>query len=255
MRIDLVFTPGQVDELSLRERTAVVIDVLRATTTLVTALGEGAREIIPAATVEAAMKISGSIGTDAALLAGERHGRIVPGFDLGNSPSEYRGGRVQGKSVIFTSTNGSQALARARYAHELTLCAFVNLSTVAEFLLERPRDVSVICAGNEGGFSLEDSVCAGMLVARLREQYGGEVQLSDSALAASALYRSFGRGLLSMLRTSEHGRHLQEIGFGEDLKECAAVDAVPVLPLLDGGVLRKRRTDARSEAALGPAHG
>jgi 2-phosphosulfolactate phosphatase len=253
MRIDLFFTPGQVDDLALRDRAVVVIDVLRATTTLITALGEGAKEIIPAATVESAMKISASIGTDAALLAGERQGRIVPGFDLGNSPAEYRQGTVRGKSIIFTSTNGSQALAKGRYAHELALCGFVNISTVVEFLCERPRDVSILCSGNDGAFSLEDTVCAGMLVARLRERLDGDLVMSDSALAATALYRAFGRGLLTMLRTSEHGRYLQEIGFGEDLRECSSVDSTPVLPLLDGGVLRKRRTEERKEAALPPA--
>jgi 2-phosphosulfolactate phosphatase len=255
MRITLTFTPGHVDELALREHTVVVIDVLRAATTLITALGEGAKEIIPAATVEAAMKISGSLGNDAALLAGERQGRIVPGFDLGNSPSEYRTGRVRGKSIIFTSTNCSQAMVRARYAQELTLCAFVNISAVTAFLLERPRDVAILCSGRNGEFSLEDAVCAGMLVARLRARREEDVTLSDSALAAAALYRTFGRGILGMLERSEHGRYLQEIGFGGDLKECAAVDAVPVLALLEGGVLRKRRAEDRTEATHRAAEG
>jgi len=248
MRIDLSFTPGQADDLTLRDKTVVVIDVLRASTSIVTALSNGAREIIPATTVESAMKISGNLAGNVVLLGGERNGKRIEGFSLGNSPLEYTEERVKGKAIIFTSTNGSQAIVRARYAQELVVCGFINISVVAEFLRERPRDFVVVCAGRNGMFSMEDTVCAGMLLSRVVDEAAAGASLSDGAMAAMVLSRSFGKGLLKMMKSTEHGRYLEEIGFGEDLKVCAAVDSVPVLPLLEGNVLRLRREAEKRES-------
>ncbi len=239
MKIDCYFTPEPVDELALRDRTVVAIDVLRASTTIITALGNGAREVIPALTVESAMKIAGNLGSGQALLGGERNGKIIAGFHLGNSPAEYTAPRVQGKSIIFTSTNGSQAMVKARHAAELMIGAFVNMSAVTSLSRERTRDLVLLCSGRNGGFSLEDTVCAGMLIARVSEKR--DASLSDSAVAAVALYRRFGRGILRMMRNSDHGRYLEEIGFGADIRYCASIDSVPVVPLLDGNVIRLRR--------------
>jgi 2-phosphosulfolactate phosphatase len=248
MRIDLFFTPHQTDELALREKTVVVIDVLRASTTIISALSNGAREIIPVATVESAVKISGNLFGDVILLGGERNGKMIDGFNLGNSPAEYTGERVRGKAVIFSSTNGSQALVKARYARELFVCGFVNLGTVAEALWRTPRDFTIVCAGNDGMLSMEDTVCAGMLVSRVGAGGDTEPELSDGALVARTLHRTFGRGILKMIRASDHGRHLQEIGFGEDLKFCAGVDTLPVLPLLEGNVIKLRGEVEKKES-------
>ncbi|HUI10572.1 MAG TPA: 2-phosphosulfolactate phosphatase [Bacteroidota bacterium] len=252
MRIDLCFTPGQTDELALRDRTVVAIDVLRASTTIVTALVNGAREIIPVATVESAVKISGNLFGDVILLGGERNGKMIEGFNLGNSPSEYTADRVRGKAIIFSSTNGSQALVRARYAKELYVCGFVNVGTVAEALASPGRDFTIVCAGNNGMLSIEDSVCAGMLVARVSAAADAPPELADGALAARTLYRTFGRGILKMMRSSDHGRHLQEIGFGDDLKTCAGVDTLGVLPQLDGNVIRLKTAAQGKEPAGQP---
>lgn len=249
MRIDLFFTPHQTDELALRDRTVVVIDVLRASTTIITALSNGAREIIPVATVESAVKISGNLFGDVILLGGERNGKMVDGFNLGNSPAEYTAERVRGKVIIFSTTNGSLALVGARYARELFVCSFVNMQTVADALWRTPRDFTIVCAGNDGVLSLEDSVCAGMLIARVAAGGGSETELSDGAVVARTLYRTFGRGIHKMMRSSDHGRHLVAIGFGEDLKFCAAVGTLPVLPLLEGNVIRLRGEDERKETA------
>jgi 2-phosphosulfolactate phosphatase len=242
MRIETYVIPAQLDELALRDWTAVVIDVLRASTSVITALSSGAREVIPAATVESAMKIAGNLGPDQALLGGERNGKMIPGFDLGNSPSEYASPKVRGKSIIFSSTNGSQAMMKGRYASGLVICGFVNLSAVASHLAARSGDVAILCSGQAGRFAIEDMVCAGMLIARVSDD--NEVQLSDGALAAVSLYRTFGRGILKMMRASEHGKFLEELGFSDDVKACAKVDAVPVVPVLEGNVIRLRRETA-----------
>ena len=119
MQVDVFFAPQHVEELALRDKTVVVIDVLRASSSIAVALFNGAKEIIPVPTVEAAMKIVGNLAGDVTLLGGERNGRMIEGFHLGNSPAEYAEERVRGKSIVFTSTNGSQAIAKAKYAREM----------------------------------------------------------------------------------------------------------------------------------------
>ena len=160
MRVELHFSPHLIDELALRDKSVVVIDVLRASTTIAAALSNGAKEIIPVATIEAAVKISGNLFGDVTLLGGERHGKAIPGFHLGNSPAEYSEERVRGKSIIFSTTNGALALAKARYARELLVCGFVNISTVVDFFRAQPHDFIILCSGNNGMLSMEDSVCA-----------------------------------------------------------------------------------------------
>lgn len=241
MRIGLSFTPHTADEATLRDKTVVAIDVLRASTTIITALNNGAREIIPVTTVESAVKLSAKLAGEIVLRAGERGGKMIDGFHLGNSPAEYTPEKVRGKSIVFSSTNGSQVMANSRYAREMVVCAFVNMAQVVNFLRERPRDFILACAGTNGSFSLEDSVCAGMVIHALLQDDALDVTLSDGALAAHTLYRSHGKSILKLLRSTEHGRYLQEIGFGEDLKLCASVDSIPVLPQLDGNVIRLKR--------------
>ncbi len=249
MRIELSFTPHQADEAALRDKTVVAIDVLRASTTIVTALSNGAREIIPVTTVESAVKLSSKLAGDIVLLGGERGGRMIQGFHLGNSPAEYTSEKVKGKSIVFSSTNGSQILVNGRYAREMVVCGFINMSMVVNFLRERLRDFVLACAGTNGAFSLEDSVCAGMVIHTLLKDDSLDVTLSDGALAAQTLYKSHGKNVLKLLRSTEHGRHLQEIGFEDDLKLCAAVDSIPALPQLDGNVIRLKRDAERKDVS------
>ena len=234
MKIDLSFSAGQFDDLQLRDKNVVVIDVLRASSTITIALNNGAREIIPVASIESAVKISGSLFGEVTLRGGERNGKTIEGFNLGNSPLEYSEAAVKGKSIIYCTTNGSVAMAKSRYARTLVVGSFLNLTTVVDFILEENKDFLIICAGrinSIGYFSMEDAVCAGMMIQKLMKIESVELNLSDSAKAAHALYKSFGRSVLKMLKTSEHGKYLIEIGFADDLKICAAVDSVPVLPV------------------------
>ncbi len=252
MRVELHFTPHQTDELTLRDRTVVAIDVLRASTTIAAALQHGAKGIIPVPTVESAVKIGGNLFGDITLLGGERNGKIIEGFNLGNSPLEYTEERVKGKSIIFSSTNGSLAMSRARYARELTVLGFVNMSAVVDFIRQNPRDFTIVCAGSNGMFSMEDSVCAGMLLHRLSDGKGTGLDLADGARAALTLYKGFGRSILKMIKTSDHGRFLESIGFGADLPVCAAVDSIPVLPLQDGNVIRLKADAEKKEPVQNP---
>lgn len=240
MRVDLFLTPQHVDEIALRDRIVVVIDVLRASTTITTALRNGARQVIPATSVESAVKISGNLFGDVFLLGGERNGRTVEGFSLGNSPIEYAHEKVGGKSIIFSSTNGSQALVKGRYASVLLVCGFVNVSAVADVLRGLGGDFTILCAGNNGTPSLEDSVCAGTLLQTLTVGKTDSLTLTDGGHVALALHKAYGKQIEKMLLLSEHGRFLKEIGNGADLKVCAGIDTIPAVPQLEGGVLKLR---------------
>jgi 2-phosphosulfolactate phosphatase len=251
MQINLFLTPQQVDELALREKTVVMIDVLRSSTTIATALAHGARQVIPATSVESAVKISGNLFGDVFLLGGERNGRMIPGFTLGNSPLEYTEERIRGKSIIFSSSNGTQALARARHARTLLVCGFVNVSAVAAALQHIGGDVTILCAGNDGLIALEDAVCAGMLTHRVAGWSADTPGLPDGAAVALSLYRAYGKSPLKMLQGSEHGRRLLDLGFGDDLRVCAAVDSHSVVPSYEGGVLKTRPAPPRAAAPSG----
>ena len=249
MKIDVSFSSHHLDELQLRDRNIVVIDVLRASTTIATALANGAREIIPVASIESAVKISGSLFGEVTLRGGERNGKIIEGFNLGNSPSEYTEATVRGKSIIFCTTNGSGAMAKSRYARRLVVGGFINLTAVVEFLYQERNDILIICAGKWNGvrsFSIEDSVCAGMMIQMLADNPPEPLELSDPARAAVALAKAFGRSPLKMLKASDHGKYLVEIGFAADLKVCAAIDSIAVLPIQQGTVIKLRRDDGRS---------
>lgn len=253
MDIQITFTLHQFDELALREKTAVVIDVLRASTTVTTALHNGAREVIPTQTVEAAAKIAGHLAGGVMIRGGERNGKLIEGFQLGNSPLEYTEEKVRDKSIVYSTTNGSPLFLKAKFAKHTLVCSFVNISIVAAFLKEQATQVEILCAGNAGRFALEDAVCAGMLVHLLGEQDGANLSLCDAALAAQALYKAHHRNLARMMRQSEDGKFLESLGFGEDLKYCAGIDTIPVLPQLDDNVLKLRKENDRRERPGTPA--
>jgi 2-phosphosulfolactate phosphatase len=247
MQIQTNFAPHQLDELGLREKTAVVVDVLRASTTIITALHNGAREVIPTASVESAAKITGSLVGEVQIRGGERGGKMIEGFSLGNSPLEYGEDRVKDKSIIYSTSNGSPLIVRSRFARHTLVCSFVNIGAVAAFLKQNGSEIEILCAGNGGRFAIEDAVCAGFLVNLLEDDSPESVSLCDASQAASALYKTHSRNLLRMLRQSEGGKILESLGYAEDVKYCAGIDTLPVLPLLCGNMLRLWKESERQE--------
>jgi 2-phosphosulfolactate phosphatase len=237
INVEVFFTPAQIDELLLRDKNVVVIDVLRASTTIAAALNNGAREITPVPSVESAVKVSSSLFGEVTLRGGERHGKIIEGFNLGNSPSEYTEEIVKGKSIIYCTTNGSLAITKCRHAKNLVVGSFVNISKVAEFLARLSEDFSILCAGSSNNFCIEDTVCAGMLLFKIQELLKKNISMDDSASASISLYKSASKSLLKMVEQSTHGKYLSEIGFAEDLKICSDVDSIPVVPILSSNLL------------------
>lgn len=239
MRIDLYITPNEISDTALANRTAVVIDALRASTTLVTALDNGCREVIPVETVERAMAARKRLGPQGVLLCGERGGGKIQGFDLGNSPREYLPDIVSGKTLVFTSTNGSRAMTLIRGCRLGLVGAFINAGAVTRRALAEQADVSILCSGRENVLSIEDLACGGLMVSRLLKADPG-LELNDAARTARILYEHHAHDILGLLQTSDHGRHLIEIGFGDDIPLCAETDATEVVPVIgDGKVVKE----------------
>lgn len=238
MKINVLFSNINLDELYFTGKTCVVIDVLRASTVIVTALANGAKEVIPVNTVDFAVKVSGDAFRSQTILGGERNTKKVEGFTLGNSPLEYTSEVVANKSIILYTTNGSRSIVKAKFAENLFIACFNNIGAVVEHLATLKKDVEIICAGTNGGFNMEDAVCAGNIIALLNSNKN-EIQLSDSAIACGLLYKTYSKSILKMLKNTEHGKLLIENGFAHDIKECAKIDAVQIVPFYNSGVIKK----------------
>ncbi|WP_337865758.1 2-phosphosulfolactate phosphatase [Ignavibacterium sp.] len=242
MKLNILFSPIVADELYFTGKTTVVIDVLRASSTIVTALKNDAKEIVPVATIEFAVKVSGGMFGGQTLLGGERNTKKIEGFALGNSPLEYEEKIVSGKSIVFYTTNGTKALVKAKFSENLLVCSFLNLSIVAKHLVSLNNNVEIICAGRNNFFSLEDTVCAGKLAAEIIS-LEPEVELNDSVAAALALNEKYGNDLLAMLKQSDHGKLLAENGFEEDINYCSQLNVVNVIPYYFNGVIKTMKPE------------
>jgi 2-phosphosulfolactate phosphatase len=228
VRLDVALTPAAVTPAALAGATALVVDVLRASTTLITALAHDARELVPVAEVEEARRLAAT--RPDVLLAGERGGDPPAGFDLGNSPLEFTRERVAGRTLVFTTSNGTRALVAARAAAAVGVAGFVNLTAAATWALGQGRDVVVVCAGELGARSFEDEVCAGLLIQRLLGDGTAATAAPEGARAATAA-RPYARDLARLALDAPHARHLTEQGRGADVAACLRLDAFALVPV------------------------
>jgi len=234
MKIRTLLSPLNVEELYFTKKTTVVIDVLRATTTIVTALHNGAKEIIPVGSIEFAMKISGSRQM---LLGGERNAEKIDGFTFGNSPLEYTEEAVKGKSIILFTTNGSKALVRAKFSENLFVASFNNAQSVVNRVLKTKEDLEILCSGNNGMYCLEDSVCAGMMIKQILE-VKDNIELDDASNTCLILYEKNKRRIKRMLSETDHGKTLIAKGFTEDIVYAAQENIYDLAPKFSEGVIK-----------------
>ena len=234
MKIDVYFQAGEPAALDMVERTVVVIDVLRATSTMVEALVNGARGVYPAASTEEAIKLASSLGRDDTLLCGESKGLMVDGFDLGNSPQEFSAKTVADKRLVMSTTNGTRAFRMAEDAGRVLACCLLNLESVVD-AVAGVEELVVVCAGRGGTFALEDALCAGTLIRRLGGRHP-EMELNDAGSAAFELTHRI-RVDLAFLSSTKAGRCLIEVGLGDDLKHCAQLDRYRVVPEMEDRVI------------------
>ncbi len=221
-------TPDRLTPALLTESVAVVIDVLRATTTMIHALAAGCCAVWPIEEVEEARRRADGMRAGRVLLGGERDGVPPTGFDLGNSPREYTCARCKGTTLVLTTTNGTRALLRAAGAARTLIAGFVNYSAVCEQLSSEARPIDIVCAGYHGEVALEDALLAGALVEFLCEQ--GPVVLNDAARLAWDCFEHHGRVLDGALEISAGGVHLRSLGYDDDIRAAARVDQFAVVP-------------------------
>lgn len=238
MQIDIQLIPSPPNPAILSERAVIVIDILRATSVIVHAMSLGAKEIIPVSTVEEAFQMLNVFPPGTTLLGGERGSRKIEGFDLGNSPQEYKAGKVRDKRLILTTTNGTKAFHLVASGEEIMVGSFFNIGVIARRCLEQDRDVFIFPSGDNGNFSLEDTVCGGMLIDLILKKGMKPLTLTDAAQSVHILYQRFEANLTEALRVSTHGRDLIAKGFEEDLSYCAQVDITEMVPEFREGVIR-----------------
>lgn len=232
MKLDVFMSPGEIASGDVQGRVVAVIDVLRASTSIAVALANGARTVVPVEDVDEAITRSRQFERSQVRLAGERKMLAIPGFDMGNSPVEFTREAVSDRTVLITTTNGTRSLLALQGARDIVVASYVNLSVVSVMLraAARANDISIVCAGTEGHFSLEDAACAGRYV-RSITQPGSSLTLNDAARACALIDGKYGDNIAEIFRDSWHGQALAEAGFGDDLVACAAVDSHPVVPI------------------------
>ncbi len=235
MRVDVALSPAEFPAKVPPARRAVLIDVARATTSIVMAFQRGCAGVLPVATPEAARAARARPEGAGALLCGEQGGLPIPGFDLGNSPSALAAAPLSGRRLILCTSNGTPALGALAATPQVWIGAFRNAGAVAKALAAGRGDVVLACSGKDGGFCLEDAVCAGAILDALRAGAAEPVVGSDAAAAAELLFRHHRDDLLGMLRGAEWGRRLEAMGLLEDLRICAELNAASLAPAFRDG--------------------
>jgi 2-phosphosulfolactate phosphatase len=236
MKTQTLLSPANAEELYFTKKTTVVIDVLRATTTIITALNNGAKEIIPVGSIEFAMKVSGNTFSGHTLLGGERNTKKIEGFALGNSPFEYSPEIVKGKSIILFTTNGSKAIVKAKYSSKLLICSFLNIASLAKQVADS-KEIVILCSGNNGLFSYEDAICAGNLIDELFK-LNLDVELSDACRTSHLLFNESKNNLSEALSQTEHGTKLIENGFEPDIIYSAQSNIVDIIPFYEKATIQ-----------------
>lgn len=230
------------DDLALKDKNVIILDVLRATTTMTIALANGAKEIIPTENIATAVRVAK--GSRNSLLCGERNGKIVDGFNLGNSPLEYTPEVVKDKSLVFSTTNGTLAIIKSKFAKNCLLCSFINISAIVDYVNQINEDFIIICSGKLNDFCLEDAVCAGVLLNKLN--VGRNLEMRDAEIAAVNLCNDLAMILnipsqdkiLKLFHLSEHGKYLASIGFEKDLEMSSIIDSYRYIPIFKNSVIR-----------------
>ncbi|HZG78327.1 MAG TPA: 2-phosphosulfolactate phosphatase [Paenibacillus sp.] len=235
MRIDCISTINETSGRELAGKTAIVIDALRSTSVIVTALERGARSVAPIDTVAAARQLA----APGDVLAGERQCKKIPGFTLGNSPLEFTEAAVGGRRVVLTTTNGTRGIQKAAKAATILAGSFLNASACAKAALRLNRDVVLICSGTKDAFALEDGLCAGLIAKEMTERAAGrDVRIDDLTSALIGAYRDAEGRLEEALLGSDTGGRLVSLGCREDVAFCARLNVFELAPVMAGGEMR-----------------
>lgn len=232
MTIEVIATAQQVTEETVKDKTVIVIDVLRATSVMVTSLNNGAKAVVPVLQPEEAFLLRKDHSD--LILGGERNAVPIEGFDFGNSPLSYTPEVVSGKRLVMTTTNGTLAIHNSLAANELFIGSFLNDQAVVDVVKDK-SDVVIVCSGNNGLYTLEDALCAGRIIYLLRQCV--DLKLSDFALSINALYQTHQHNLLELASQGYHYKVLCKKGYQKDLDHCFKSGVYNNVPVWDGQCL------------------
>ena len=232
--VEVCFTPNLFSLHKDNVDIVVVIDVLRATSAICTAFANGVKKVIPVSTVEEALKYK----KKGFLVAAERKGQVVPGFEFGNSPYSYMGKDLFGKTLVITTTNGTKAFHTAKQAKSVVVGSLNNLDAVSKFLMNQGKNVLLLASGWKNKFCLEDTICAGAISDQLLNS-GNFAAEQDSTIAAKYLYISAKENYLGYLKSSSHRRRLKKLNLNEDIKYCLTPNLTDVVPIRENNYLIK----------------
>ncbi|WP_234117149.1 2-phosphosulfolactate phosphatase family protein [Clostridium hydrogenum] len=236
MKIDLIISADDIKKDKMIGKSAVVIDMLRATSVITTAINNGCTRVIPVLTIEEALETAKKVKEDV-ILGGERKGLKINGFDFSNSPLEYKTEIVQGKTLVMTTTNGTKAIRGSLTAKHILIGSVLNARAVAERLIELKKDVVIVNAGTYGEFSIDDFICSGYIINCLKEKTDAE--LSDVAITANYVYEN-NKDIKEFTKLAKHYKRIVELGLEDDFEYCCQKDTIKVVPeFLDGEIVAK----------------
>lgn len=236
MKIDVIISADDIKESKIQGRSVVVIDVLRATSVIVTAISNGCKEVIPVVDVDAAREMA-SKDRNMYLLGGERRALKIDGFDFSNSPLEYKASIVKGKTVVMTTTNGTKAIKGSTTAKNIIIGAMINAKAVSQRIQELGNDVVIVNAGTYGQFSIDDFICTGYIISKLKENKKSNLKLTDIATTALYVYEQ-NIDITSFIKYASHYNVIKDLGLFEDLKYCCSKDIVDVVPEYRDGIIK-----------------
>lgn len=232
--IEVCFTPDDYDFYKGRFDIVVVIDVLRATSAICSAIHNGVKSVIPVSTIEEAL----SYKEKGYLVGAEREGKIVEGFDIGNSPYSYQNPALKGQEIALTTTNGTRAINIASEAPTVVIGSLLNLEAMITWLEKQGKDIVCLCSGWKDNFNLEDTICGGAIAEGLLKT-GKFTSNDDSSVAAKYLYLAAKENYFGFLKASSHRRRLKKLNLNEDIKYCLTPNQMDVIPILKDGKIIK----------------
>ncbi|HET6527115.1 MAG TPA: 2-phosphosulfolactate phosphatase, partial [Balneolaceae bacterium] len=235
-KLDVFPSAHSFHEDDVRDKVVVMIDVLRASSTIAAALQNGAKGVIPAGDMETAAKIAQNLDFNKFLLSGEKNGIKIESFHLGNSPLEHSPETVKGKTIILNTTNGTKAIKRAAKAKKILVGSFLNLAAVVDYLEQIDDEAVLVCAGWRGHLSFEDLLCAGNIIYEITSGRLPE-KARDGTKTAFGLFEKFGDDIEKAVKSSDYAERLREIVSEDDLSFCCQVSKTRVLPAMNEGII------------------
>ena len=233
MRIDIIVSADDIKREKIEDKTVVVIDMLRATSVITTAMNNGCKGVIPVLTVEEASEIVRNSKAEF-MLGGERNALKIDGFHYSNSPLEYTRETIEGKTLVMTTSNGTKAITRCEAANSILIGAMLNTKAIAKRIVELNRDVVIVNAGTYGEFSIDDFLCSGYIIDCVLKEV--EAELSDIAITSHYIYKNH-EDIHSFLKYASHYKRIKELGLEADLEYCCRKDIIDTVPEYKDGII------------------